>query len=101
MTINPGQVGGEDHRQTEWNELWLAASTTISDDVAASLMYADAWGVETLAPHANHFLPRLEDEPARVFTRDPIGRELGMAHHYVPSRSLRGRRPWSCRVCGI
>jgi ribosomal protein L11 methyltransferase len=67
MTINPGQVGGEDHRQTEWNELWLAASTTISDDVAASLMYADAWGVETLAPHANpHFLPRLEDEPARV-----------------------------------
>ena len=67
MSLNPGQVGGEDHRQTEWNELWLAASVSISDDIAASLMYEDAWGVETLSPHANpHFLPRLEDEPART-----------------------------------
>lgn len=67
MTINPGQVGGEAHRQTEWNELWLAASPLISDDIAASLMYEEAWGVETLSPNLNpHFLPRLEDEPARV-----------------------------------
>ena len=67
MSLNPGQVGGEAHRQTEWNELWLASSVSISDDIASALMYEGAWGVETLSPHSNpHFLPRLEDEPART-----------------------------------
>ena len=50
MSLNPGEVGGEDHRQTEWNELWLAACTSVSDDIASNLMYEGAWGVETLSP---------------------------------------------------
>ena len=67
MSLNPGEVGGEDHRQTEWNELWLAACTSVSDDIASNLMYEGAWGVETLSPTLDpHFLPRLEDEPART-----------------------------------
>ena len=46
MTLNPGQVGGEDQRQTEWNELWLAACQRPSPTMSLPhLMYADAWGV--------------------------------------------------------
>mgnify|MGYP001221743353 CR=1 FL=1 len=70
---NPGKVQSEEHRQTEWSELWVAADGDISDDLAATLMYHEAWGVETLSPHTNpHFLPRLEDEPSRVLPPETL-----------------------------
>ena len=41
--------------------------TSVSDDIASNLMYEGAWGVETLSSTLDpHFLPRLEDEPART-----------------------------------